>query len=71
MARKALYAKTLTQLRALMIARMAKPEEVGGVVFFVVMFVGIASVWGVQAAALGLHDAAVGVDQHPQCSSTP
>ena len=27
-ARKALYQKTLTQLRALMIARMAKPEEV-------------------------------------------
>ena len=27
-ARKALYHKTLTQLRALMIARMAKPEEV-------------------------------------------
>ena len=28
-ARKALYHKTLSQLRALMIARMAKPEEVG------------------------------------------
>lgn len=28
-ARKALYQKTLSQLRALMIARMAKPEEVG------------------------------------------
>lgn len=29
-ARRQLYQKTLTQLRALMIARMAKPEEVGG-----------------------------------------